>query len=141
MYVLPVAQTVKNLPTMQVTQVRFPANAAGRPFAELRRHPGRGVRGRDLGAGSQAAGARLLAFGFWFLACVREAGGARSVLRLLRARRHARAGGLAGPAGGCTCLAKAGCGHHVGAGGRHGGAGFSRSRRGPSPDAPWWSSG
>ena len=37
------------------------------------------------------------------LACVREAGGARSVLRVLNARRHARAGGLTGPAGGWTC--------------------------------------
>ena len=43
---------------LQLIRVRFPANAAGRPFAELHRPPGRGVRGgeRELGAGSQPAG-------------------------------------------------------------------------------------
>lgn len=58
---------------------------------------------RELGAGSP----RLLG-------CVLEAAGARSVLRVLKARRHARADGLQD--GRAAGLAKAGCGQQSGKG-------------------------
>ena len=44
-----------------MTWVRFPANAAGRPFAEVHRPPGRGVCGRE----SWESGASPVARVFW----------------------------------------------------------------------------
>lgn len=70
-----------------------------------------GIRGRDSWErGASPLAPRLLVF-------VQEAAGARSVLRGLNARGHARAGGLTGPAGGWTCKGRVWAARWRGAGG------------------------